>query len=109
MKTWKPTRTILLALAVSLGLATAGFGFEVENILVSKISETRTLNLEDGVTVKVSDSTEIRTREGERVSFADIPNPEDVAPGHVGIKVEGSKSGNTINASKVTIQNVLMN
>lgn len=108
MKIWNLTRSIALALAATLALATAGWGFEVENILVAKVSASRTLNLEDGITVKVSDSTEIWTREGERVSFADIPDPEDVKPGQVGLEVEGIKSGSTVNATKVTIQ-VLMN
>jgi hypothetical protein len=109
MKIRNTTLTMALALVASLAVATAGWSFETENILVSKVSATRTLHLEDGITVKVSDSTTFQNQQGDKLSFADIPRPEDVAPAFVGLKVEGSRSGSTINARKVTLQNILVN
>ncbi len=99
-------RRLSAALLASAFLASPMLGATVENLLVTKIASTNTLKLEDGITVKVQASTEIRNEHDERITFADIPDPATVQ-GAVMLRVEGAKVSGAIRASKVKIHQIL--
>ncbi len=102
------TRRILFALLATLFLAASAHAGTVQNALVTKISGTNTLKLEDGITVKVQASTDLRGEENEKIQFADIPDPA-IFPGFVVLRVDGPKVGSTIHATKVKIHQLLLN
>ncbi|MCP3984874.1 MAG: hypothetical protein GY723_10830 [bacterium] len=102
----KKIRTGLLAviLATCWFAATEAWAWSDENRMESLVAGSRTLKLEDGITVRVGDSTEIRDSEGDRIDFSEIPDPIEVAPAWVVVKVEGVLSGKTVNATSVTVR-----
>lgn len=97
-----------VALAASLLLAGGAWAWSSEAIVLSKPAGGTSLVLEDDITVRVDDSTEIRDENGVRIQFSDIPDPLDVAPGYVMVRVEGSLSGNTVQATKITLRPLLV-
>jgi len=100
----------LLAGLVACGLLAGTAAAEkIENVLVTKIASTSTLKLEDGITVKVQPSTEIRNQEGERIKFEDIPDPAEMKYGMVVLSVEGPKTSSGIQATKLKIEEILRN
>ena len=102
------TRPLFLALVATAFLAAPAMAGTVENILTAKIASSKTLKLEDGITVKVQPSTDLRGEKGEKITFDDIPDPATF-PGHVMLKVEGPKIGSTVQATKLKIQALLLN
>ena len=99
---------VALVLAASLLVAGAASAWSDELTVQSKVPGSNSLVLEDGLTARVSDSTEIRNADGVRIDFADIPDPVDVAPGVVMVRVEGSRSGTTVQATKITVRPLLL-
>lgn len=102
----KIMRGLTAVFLASAFLASPVLGATVENLLVTKIESTNTLKLEDGISVKVQDSTEIRDEHGERITFADIPDPA-TTQGAVMLRVDGSSVSGTIRASKVKVHKIL--
>ena len=83
---WTQLRNGLVAALASCLLATAASAGTVEGLLLAKVSATRTLKMEDGITVQVQDSTQIRDRHGKTLVLDDIPDPMEV-PGDVMLTV----------------------
>lgn len=103
-------RTMRRALAVMaagcLLLAAAAASAETDaGHLVQKLSG-RILLLEEGIRVHVNDGTRI-TKDGEVISYGEIPTPEESAPAPVRIEWTGSLSGGMVQASKVEVERVL--
>ena len=103
-------RTGLWALALTAVLLVAGaaWAWTDETTVQSKVEGSRSLVLEDDITVRASDSTEIRDTNGVLIDFAAIPDPVDVAPGVVMVRVEGVLSGNIVQATKITVRPLLL-
>lgn len=97
-----------LALAASLLVAVGAWAWSDETRVLSKPAGGNSLVLEDDITVRVDDSTEIRDENGLRIQLSDIPDPLEVAPGIVVVRVEGTLSGNTVQASKITLRPLLV-
>lgn len=93
-----------LALTAVLLTATGAWAWSDETRVLSKSMGSSSLLLEDDITVLVDDSTEIRDVNGVRMQFADLPDPLDAAPGIVVLRVEGSLSGKTVQATKITMR-----
>ncbi len=98
---------VALLLAMSWLAPSGAWAWADETTVQSVTAGSRTLVLEDNITVKASDRTEIRDNDGVRIDFSEIPLPVDVAPGVVMVKVEGVRSGNVVNATKITLRPVL--
>ncbi len=96
-----------LVVAASLLLAGAASAWSDETTVQSKAPGSSSLLLEDDVTVRVGPSTEIRNANGVRIQYADIPDPEEVKPASVMVRVEGSRSGSVVTASKITVRPLL--
>ncbi|MCP5057940.1 MAG: hypothetical protein GY937_14640 [bacterium] len=105
----KTLRNSLVALILATSLLAAGgaWAWTNETMVKSVTTGSRTLLLEENITVKAGDQTEIRDTEGARIDFSEIPNPVDVAPGHVVVKVVGVRSGNTVNATAITVRPIV--
>ncbi len=104
---WMELRKALVAALASCLFAAAASAGTVEGLLLAKVSATRTLKMEDGITVQVQDDTEIRDRDGKRLSLDDIPDPVEVA-GSVMLTVEGPSSNGTVQATRITLWDLLL-
>ncbi|MBW2396571.1 MAG: hypothetical protein JRG95_20155 [Deltaproteobacteria bacterium] len=98
---------VALILAMSWLAASGAWAWTDETTVESLVAGSRTLLLEDNITVRASDQTEIRDSNGVRIDFSEIPAPIDVAPAVVMVKVEGVLSGNTVQATKITVRPLL--
>ncbi len=102
MTQWNRWRAVTGALILSLVLAGPAAGATFDGLVESKVESTQTLNMEDGVRVKIQSSTQIVDSKGNRASFDDIPDP-NVDRLTAMLKVEGQKVTGVLRASKITI------
>ena len=98
---------VALILAMSWFVASGASAWSDETRLESVAASSRTLVLEDNITVRASDQTEIRDNNGVRIDFSEIPVPVDVAPAVVMVKVDGVRSGNVVQATKILVRPLL--
>ncbi len=99
-------RSLMAAMILSLLLGGAASAATFEGIIEGKVAATKTLNMEDGVRVKIQSSTQILDRNGDRVSFDDLPDPA-VSPLRAMLRVEGQNVTGVLRASKITIMEII--